>query len=140
LPTNAERALLVLMLQGDAWRTRVLDKVDPEEIEHPLYRAVFEAVAEGRSEHLEDAAARLYESLRASVVGEGPDALFEQAVNRIEARRLDRELERLEREIPLASGVEQERLVRDVQRVSAERNRLFPRYKIVSRRSGAPGS
>lgn len=140
LPANAERALLLLMLRGDAWRGRVLEKVDPEEIEHPLYREVFEAVAEGRPEHLEDAAARLYEALRASALGEGPDALFEQAVNRIEARRLDRELERLEREIPLASGAEQERLVRDVQRVSAERNKLFPRYKIVSRRSGAPGS
>jgi hypothetical protein len=68
------------------------------------------------------------------------DALFERAVNWIEARRLDCELERLEREIPLTSGVEQERLVRDVQRVSAERNRLFPRYKIASRRRGAPGS
>jgi hypothetical protein len=74
-------------------------------------------------------------------VAEGEsDALFERAVNWIEARRLDRELERLEREIPLTSGVEQERLVRDVQRVSAERNRLFPRYKIASRRRGAPGS
>jgi DNA primase len=140
LPANAERALLVLMLQSDAWRARVLEKVDPEEIEHALYRAVFEAVAEGRHEELEEEAARLYESLRASGVAEGADALFEQAVNRIEARRLDRELERLEREIPLTSGVEQERLVRDVQRVSAERNKLFPRYKIVPRRSSAPGT
>jgi DNA primase len=140
LPANAERALLVLMLQSEAWRARVLEKVDPEEIEHSLYRAVFEAVAEGRHEALEDAAARLYESLRASGVVEGADGLFEQAVNRIEARRLDRELERLEREIPLTSGAEQERLVRDVQRVSAERNKLFPRYKIVPRRSGAPGT
>jgi DNA primase len=142
LPANAERALLLLMLQSDAWRRRVLEKVDPEEIEHSLYRAVFEAVAEDRPEQLDEAAARLYESLRASAAGEGAaaDALFEQAVNRIEARRLDRELERLEREIPLATGADQERLVRDVQRVSAERNRLFPRYKIVPRRSGAPGS
>lgn len=142
LPANAERALLLLMLRDEAWRARVLEKVDPEEIEHPVYRAVFEAVAEGRLEPLDGAAARLYESLRAAATEEGvaADALFEQAVNRIEARRLDRELERLEREIPLASGADQERLVRDVQRVSAERNRLFPRYKIVSRRSGAPGS
>jgi hypothetical protein len=83
----------------------------------------------------------VYETLRAesSEAGE-PDTLFDRAVNWIEARRLDRELERLEREIPLASGEEQDRLVRDVQRVSAERNRLFPRYKIASRRSGAPGS
>jgi DNA primase len=142
LPANAERALLLLMLQSDAWRIRVLEKVDPEEIEHAMYRVVFEAVAEGRLDQLEGSAARLYESLRATVAEEGSatDALFEQAVNRIEARRLDRELERLEREIPLAQGADQERLVRDVQRVSAERNRLFPRYKIVPRRSSASGS
>ena len=141
LPSNAERALLVVMLQGDAWRDRVLEKVDPEEIEQPVYRAVFEAIVEGRLEDLEGAAARAYEALRATGTGEGEaDALCERAINWIEARRLDRELERLEREIPLASGAEQDKLVRDVQRVSAERNKLFPRYRIVSRRSGAPGS
>jgi DNA primase len=141
LPANAERALLLVMLQGDAWRARVLDKVDAEEIEQPIYRAVFEAVAEGQPERLEGAAARAYEALRGVGTGDGePDALCERAINWIEARRLDRELVRLEREIPLATGAEQDKLVRDVQRVSAERNRLFPRYRIVSRRSGAPGS
>jgi DNA primase len=141
LPANAERALLLVMLQSDAWRDRVLEKVDPEEIEHTVYRAVFEALAEQRTEQLDGTAARTYEALRAEGVVDGEsDALFERAVYWIESRRLDRELERLEREIPLTSGVEQERLVRDVQRVSAERNRLFPRYKIASRRRGAPGS
>ena len=141
LPANAERALLLVMLQGESWRARVLDKVDPEEIEQPIYRAVFEAMAEGHPERLEGAAARAYEALQAAGAGDGePDALCERAINWIEARRLDHELERLEREIPLASGEEQDKLVRDVQRVSAERNKLFPRYRIVSRRSGAPGS
>jgi DNA primase len=141
LPANAERALLLVMLQGEAWRDRVLDKVDPEEIEQPVYREVFEAIVEGQPERLEGAAARTYETLRAAGTGEGEaDALCERAINWIEARRLDRELERLEREIPLASGAEQDKLVRDVQRVSAERNKLFPRYRVVSRRSGAPGS
>jgi DNA primase len=141
LPANAERALLLVMLQGDAWRDRVLDKVDPEEIEQPVYREVFEAIVEGQPERLEGAAARTYEALRAAGTGEGePDALCERAINWIEARRLDRELDRLQREIPLTSGAEQDKLVRDVQRVSAERNKLFPRYRVVSRRSGAPGS
>ncbi len=141
LPTSAERALLLVMLQGEAWRARVLDKVDPEEIEQPIYRAVFEAVAEGQPERLEGAAARVYETLRAAGTGDGePDALCERAINWIEARRLDRELERLQREIPLVTGAAQDKLVRDVQRVSAERNRLFPRYRIVARRSSAPES
>jgi DNA primase len=141
LPPNGERAVLLVMLAGDAWRARVLEKVDPEDIEHPVYRRVFESLVEGQADGLEGQEARVYEALRAEAgVTSEPDALFDRAVNWIEARRLDRELERLEREIPLASGAEQDRLVRDVQRVSAERNRLFPRYKIASRRSGAPGS
>ncbi len=141
LPANAERAVLLVMLQGEEWRARVLERVDPEEIEQPVYRAVFEAIVEGQLERLEGAAARAYEALRAAGTGDGePDALCERAINWIEARRLDRELERLEREIPLATGAEQDKLVRDVQRVSAERNKLFPRYRVVSRRSGAPGS
>ncbi|HEY6061911.1 MAG TPA: DNA primase [Gemmatimonadales bacterium] len=141
LPPNGERAVLLVMLAGDAWRARVLEKVDPEDIEHPVYRRVFESLVEGQADGLEGQEARVYEALRAEAgVTSEPDALFDRAVNWIEARRLDRELERLEREIPLASGAEQDRLVRDVQRVSAERNKLFPRYKIASRRSGAPGS
>jgi DNA primase len=141
VPHNGERAILLVMLQGDAWRSRVLEKVDPEDLEHPVYRRIFETLIEGRPDLLEGTEARVYESLRAEPSGSGEaDTLFDRAVNWIEARRLDRKLARLEREIPLASGEEQDRLVRDVQRVSAERNRLFPRYKIASRRSGAPGS
>lgn len=141
LPANAERALIVTMLQGDAWRDRVLEKVDPEEIEHPIYRAVFEAVAEARVEELDGAPARAYEVLRGERLGEGePDTLFDRAVNWIDARRLDRELDRLERELPLADEAEKGRLALEKQRIAAERNRIRPTYKIVSRRSGAPGS
>jgi hypothetical protein len=129
------------MLQGEAWRSRVLDRVDPEEIEHPIYRAVFEAVAEDRVGELEGVAARAYEVLRAEPVGEGEsDTLFDRAVNWIDARRLDRELDRLERELPLADEDEKGRLALEKQRIAAERNRIRPTYKIVSRRSGAPGS
>jgi DNA primase len=141
MPANAERALVLTMLQGDAWRDRVLEKVDAEEIEHSVYRAVFDAVAEGRLEELDGAAARVYEQLRAEHLGEGePDALFDRAVNGIDARRLDRELARLERELPLADEAEKSRLAMEKQRIAAERNRIRPTYKIVSRRSGAPGS
>jgi DNA primase len=141
MPANAERALVLTMLQGDAWRDRVLEKVDAEEIEHSVYRTVFDAVAENRIEELDGAAARAYEQLRAEHLGEGePDALFDRAVNWIDARRLDRELARLERELPLADEAEKSRLAMEKQRIAAERNRIRPTYKIVSRRSGAPGS
>ena len=48
--------------------------------------------------------------------------------------------DRLERELPLADEAEQGRLALEKQRIAAERNRIRPTYKIVSRRSGAPGS
>ncbi len=141
LPANAERALVLTMMQGDAWRDRVLEKVDAEEIENPIYRAVFEALAEGRAEELDGGPARAYEVLRAEQLGEGEsDVLFDRAVNWIDARRLDRELDRLERELPLADEAEKGRLALEKQRIAAERNRIRPTYKIVSRRSGAPGS
>jgi len=141
LPASAERALIVTMLQGDAWRDRVLEKVDPEEIEHPIYRVLFEALAEARVAELDGAAARAYEVLREERLGEGePDTLFDRAVSWIDARRLDRELDRLERELPLADEAEKGRLALEKQRIAAERNRIRPTYKIVSRRSGAPGS
>src|SRR5437870_1346346 len=41
LPASAEKALLLLMLEGDPWRARVVEAVDPEEFEFPAYRAVF---------------------------------------------------------------------------------------------------
>src|SRR5207245_2825213 len=43
LPTSAEKALLLLLLEGDPWRAKVLEAVDAEEFEFPAYRAVFEA-------------------------------------------------------------------------------------------------
>jgi hypothetical protein len=96
---------------------------------------------EGRLEELDGAAARAYEVLRGERLGEGePDALFDRAVSWIDARRLDRELDRLERELPLADEAEKGRLALEKQRIAAERNRIRPTYKIVSRRSGAPGS
>src|SRR5207244_13518591 len=45
LPASAEKALLLLMLEGEPWRARVIEAVDPEELEFPPYRAGFESVA-----------------------------------------------------------------------------------------------
>jgi DNA primase len=140
VPSNAERFLLLLAVSGDPWKSRVLEAVDPEEFETPVYRQVLEAVVDGTVDRLDDGAARTYEALRAEGAGERPDELFDKSVNWIEARRLGRELERLDREIPLASGEEQTRLVLEKQRVTAERNRKFPSYKIVARRGSASGS
>lgn len=140
LPAGAEKALLILMVSGEPWRSRVNDAVDPEEFEFPVYRTLFEALADDAPERLDETAARAYEGLKAEGLGGGdPDETFALAVNWIEARRLEREVERIEREIPLADADEQMRLVQEKRRLAHEMNARYPRYKML-RRSGAPGS
>ncbi len=141
LPSNAEKVFLQLLLEGDPWRARVRNAVDPEDFEFPAYRTVYEAVLDDAPDRLDDTAARVYERLKAEGLGGlDPDTAFTQAVNWMEARHLDRELDRLEREIPLAQGDEQVRLVMEKKRLSAERNAKVPRYKITARGRGASGS
>jgi replicative DNA helicase len=145
MPANAEKALLLLLLGGDPWRARVLDAVKDEDFEFPAYRAVFQAVAENAPERLDETAARAYEELKAEGTEGGggerePDQLFERAVNWVEARRIERQVDELKRALPLASVQEQDRMVLEMQRLVLEGNRRFPQYGITKRRSGAPGS
>ena len=140
MPANAERALLALLLEGEPWRARVLEAMRDEDFEFPAYRAVFQAVAENAPERLDETAARAYEELKAAGTGGEPDRLFERAVNWIEARRIERQVDELKRALPLASVAEQDRMVREMQRLVLEGNRRFPQYGITKRRSGAPGS
>ena len=141
LPPGAEKALLVLLLSGDPWRARVLEAVDPEDIEHPIYRAVFEAEVDNAPERLDETAARAYEQLRGEgFEGRAPDVVFTRAVDWIEARRLEREIDKLDREIPLASAAEQPQLLAEKRRVFDALRVKYPRFKIASRRRSAPGT
>ena len=143
LPSNAEKSVLLLMMSGEPWRSRIVEAVDPEEFEFPLYRTVFEALADDAPDRLDEMAARAYEALQAAGLGdEAPDVVFERAVNRLEARRLDREIERINRAIPFATDDEKATLAHEKQRLAAERNAKRPTYGIIqsARRKGAPGS
>jgi len=148
LPSSAEKTLLVLMMAGPPWTTRVAEAIDPEEIEFPAYRAVFEALVDNAPDRLDETAARAYEVLQAEAQAAAagtdrtPDAMFEQAVNWLEARRLDRAIERINREIPLATEDEKARLANEKKRLAAERNAKRPTYGIIetARRKGAPGT
>ena len=148
LPTSAEKSLLLLMLAGEPWTSRVVEAIDPEEIEFPVYRAVFEALVENAPDRLDETAARAYEALQAeaqrtaAATDRTPDAMFEQSVNWLEARRLDRAIERINREIPLATEDEKARLANEKKRLAAERNAKRPTYGIIetARRKGAPGT
>src|SRR6266550_377782 len=143
LPSNAEKSLLLLMMAGEPWKARVIEAIDSDEIEFPIYRSVFEALADDAPDRLDETAARAYESLQAEGLGsEQPDAVFERAVNQLEARRLDREIERINRALPFASDAEKATLAHEKVRLAAERNAKRPTYGIIqsARRKGAPGS
>ena len=141
LPSNAERALLLVLLSGDPWRARVLDAVDAGVFESPAYREVFEAVRTGSALELDGNAARVYEDLlkthpEASELG----TMFDEAMKRITSRSLDRRIESIDRELSVAREDEKAALVAMKQKVTAQRNAVNPTYKIAARRKGAPGS
>ena len=143
LPSNAEKSLLLLMLAGAPWLARVTEAVDADEFEYPLYRALFEALADDAPDRLDETAARAYEALQAEGLGaEVPDVAFERAVNWLEARRLDREIARKQQEIDLAPEGDKGRLALEKQALASERNAKRPTWKILehARRKGAPGS
>lgn len=134
VPVGAEKTLLLLLLSGDPWRERVLDAFDAEDIEFPPYRTVFEALADNAPERLDDMAARTFEQLRADGLGgRDPDELFVGAVKRVEARRIHREIERIDRALPLASEADKLRLVLEKRHLTAEMNAKVPRYKSTRR-------
>jgi hypothetical protein len=131
------------MMSGEPWKARVAEAVDAEEFEFPIYRAIYEALADDAPDRLDETAARAYEALQAEGLGsEQPDVLFERAVNRLEARRLDREIARKQEEIDLAPEKEKARLTLEKQALANERNAKRPTWKIIehARRKGAPGS
>ena len=141
LPSSAEKALVLLMLEGEPWKSRVTEAIDPEELEFPPYRAVFESVADDAVLALDDTSARAYEQLRAEGLGgRDPNEMYELAVNWMEARRLERQMEQLDDQLPFESPDRQASLIAEKRRVFDELRKRYPRYKIAKRRRGAPGT
>ncbi len=141
LPASAEKALLLLMLEGEPWKSRVAEAVDAEEFEFPAYRAVFEAAADDTALALDQISARAYEQLKAEGLGgRDPNDMYETAVNWLEARRLERELERLDDQLPFETPERQASLIAEKRRVFDELRKRDPRYKIAARRRGASGT
>ena len=102
---------------------------------------MFEAVVEDAPDRLDETAARALELLKTEGLSGGdPDELFARAVNWIEARGLERELERLDGMIPLAAPDDQPELLAEKRRVFDALRVKYPRYKIAARRRGASGT
>jgi len=142
-PSGAEKALLLLMLESDGWRSRVLAAADPETFSFPPYRAVFEALADGRPDVLDGVSATVLERLQAEgLAGRSPDETFDKAVDWIEGDRKTREITRIKREMTVAPDEDKPRLLREIKTLAAARNAVRPTWGIVeiARRRGAPGT
>jgi len=141
LPASAEKALVLLLLEGEPWLARVTEAVDAEELEFAPYRAVFEAITDDAVLALDDASARTYEQLKEEGLGErDPNEMYELAVSWMEARRLERQLQQLDDQLPFESPERQASLIAEKRRVFDELRKRYPRYKIAARRRGAPGT
>ena len=138
---NNERHLVRLFLAGEPWASRVVEHVEPGILEDASYRAIFEALIRNDPGFLDETNTWVLERLRSEGLNEpNADELFAGTLNWLEARRLEREVDRLEREIPLAPEEEKVKLVLEKKRLTTEMNAKYPRYKIAKRRRGAPGT
>jgi len=141
MPASAEKTLLLLLLEGEPWKSKVIQAVDVEEFEFVPYREVFEAIADDAVLSLSETSARAYEELKGEGLGDrDPNTLYERAVNFIEARRLERQIEQIDERLPFESPDGQASLIAEKRRVFDELRKRYPRYKIAMRRRGAPGT
>ena len=142
-PSNAEKTLLLLMLVSKEWKSRVLAVVDAENFAFSPYRAVFEALADGRPDVLDGVSARVLESLQGETLGDrSADETFEKAIDWIDGDRKTREITRIKREMTVAPEGEKARLLGEIKTLAAERNAIRPTWGVVetARRRGAPGT
>ncbi len=141
IPQGKERLFVLLAMEGSPWRERVLEVIQPERITFPPFREILEAVANGKTDDLDGIAARTYEALRNHGLSPfTPEQIYEDLSKTPDVARLQSELWALDRQIPLAQGAEQEKLIMRKQELWNELRTVEPRYKIAGRRKGAPGS
>jgi len=143
-PSNAEKALLLLMLESKEWQSRVVQVIDAENFAFPPYRAVFEALADERPDALDGVSARALEQLQAEGLGQrAPDETFQKAIDWIEGDRKTREITRIKREMAVAPEEDKPQLLREIKVLAAERNAKRPTWGVVEtarRGRGASGT
>src|SRR2546426_8859908 len=80
----------------------------------------------------------LFRSTAEGLGGRDPNVMYETALNWIEARRLERQLERLDAQLPFESPQRQGSLLAEKRRGFDELPKRYPPYKIAARGGGAP--
>ncbi len=145
--SGAVRDLLRVMVHEPEWRGRIAEQWADRSDLSEAARALFEALAQEPTAPAAEVAGRLSgeaQGLLAGLLAEpwGPlevDALVEGAFRRLDSRRLEAELERIERALPFAPEAEKPDLMRRADSLSKQIRTLNPARWNVMRtgRSGA---
>ena len=122
------------MTREPGWRSRIAEQVADRGVLREPARAVFDALANaGTAPAAEvlsglhgEAHALLAELLAEPWGGLAVDPLVEGAVNRLDSRRLEAELERIARELPFAPEAEKTELMRRVDTLTRQIKKLNP--------------
>ncbi len=132
--------LLRVMVHEPEWRARIAEQVtDRAALPEPA-RTLMEALAGAGDAAAAELLPRLEGPARAlleDLLGEpwGPlqlDALVEGAMNRLDSRRLEAELEQIERALPFAGETEKTDLMRQADTLSRQIRRLNPaRWNVI---------
>ena len=139
---GAERQLLLILLRARDWMDRALERIGPGEFRDPVYRAIFEALAEnpdleGPYENLSPAAATALDALLGDLQDvEHPQQAFLDCLGVLEDRTLQARQEELERVLRMASTEEEKREV--LEQLDELRRTRPGRWNVV-RREGPVG-
>jgi len=127
-PLGAERQVLLVLLRTREWVDRALERIGPGEFQDPIYRAIFEALAEDPEGELPapgmppEVARRLEDLLGDPEELEHTGSVFEGAVAKIQDRTLEARQRALESELHSAdSETEKRRLLQELATLRRER-------------------
>jgi len=143
---SAERELIRAMLFLRTRVEQITERLGQESFREPQYRAIYLAlIASGPDASLEEVSAHLDEDSIATVeeiVAEGayqidPERTISDSLATLRARDLDRRAAELDRIIPLAEGVQKDRLIAEKVEIRKELSATGRNYNKKFRRSGA---
>ena len=143
---SAERELIRAMLFLRSRVEQITERLGQESFREPQYRAIYLAlIASGPDATLEEVSAHLDEDSIATVeeiVAEGsyqidPERTISDSLATLRARDLDRRAAELDRIIPLAEGVQKDKLIAEKDEIRKELKATGRNYYKKFRRSGA---
>ena len=128
---GAERTLLLLLIEHRDWIERVGERIGPSDLEDGANRAIFEGLIENPDavtlpEGAMPRAVRHFEDLMGDPEDlESPERMLEETASRIEFRVINRRLDALSAQLAEAGDtLEQQRLIRDMERLNREKRGL----------------